>query len=200
MGEKSGTVSGLFDSQLSAIDTVVNAFESDFELLEKSWSAIETKAQGTIAVAGIFVGFTFSYLKENEAASGFLMRGFALCVVLCLLASVATAVYALFVTRHAGAPEATLKHQLAEDYFGLPATQRGPYHLLLAQNLVMHWSYVTGERRKSNDRKARRLLVSQSFLSAAIVLTAILAAIVTFHPPHPAGGPNAEVHQTGVSK
>jgi len=43
---------------------IIAAYESEFDRLEDTWKGLETKAQGTITVAGVFIGFVLAFAKD----------------------------------------------------------------------------------------------------------------------------------------
>jgi hypothetical protein len=169
--------SGLLSAPQSSAEAVVAAYQNDYSRLEADWASIEAKAQGTLAVAGIFVGFALGYTKDLQASASKTIKGLLIAVIGLLLLGVGSAATALFVRSRRLPPDASFQEKLATDWFALDTSERESYRPFLTENLRIAWAFVVKEQAENNNKKANRVLVAQILLLAAVSLTGLLAVV-----------------------
>ena len=77
------------------LEQAVESYREEYRELAQDWHALDTKAQGSIAVAGIFLAGTFAFIRNLTAtdATGFLVL--LVVTVIALLAAVLFGILAL---------------------------------------------------------------------------------------------------------
>ena len=190
----------LFGDAKDAHDAVVEAYRAEFSRAEETWRAIETKAQGTVAVAGIFAGFALNFAKDLPTSATAPARWLTVSAVSVLALSIGCAAGSLMVRSLDDPPSGGFHEELRDALWDQPSYARWEYVAPLRRNVILAWQQANASRGTANARKARLVRVSQGFLLSAIVVAAVLAVYVTFVPQKapavpPSNGPvRYEVH------
>jgi hypothetical protein len=185
----------------AAVEAVLAAYERDFDRLEANTRALEAKAQGAIATAGIFIAFALGFAMNIDATAAVWVRLLLAVTILLLVVSMGAASLALKVRFVKSAPGGSHLEEILNDLYTLPTHEKANYLLPLLQNRVHAWESATADRLEVNDKKARLISRSQYFLLAAALAAAVLSLVLTFtsqsETPLLTGGPS-EVRQVWV--
>lgn len=166
-----------FGDEEKSNDALIQAYSDEYSRHEEGWNAIETKAQGTIAVAGIFAGFALNYVTDIPSDLALPMRLLVVDIVLLLLVSIVAAALALHVRDYKAAPPGAYYEELVNDYRLVASDGGGTdgYKLLLQKNELFAWKSAVTDRKLKNDQKAKRVRIAQYCLLGAIALTTVFS-------------------------
>ena len=167
----------LFGDEPTSNDALIQAYSDEYARHEDGWKAIEIKAQGTIAVAGIFAGFALNYVSDMPGDLSSPMRFLVVAVVLLLLASIVAAALALHVRGYKAALPGGYYEELVHDYRQVSSDGDATYtyKLLLQKNELFEWRKAVADRKSKNEAKAKRVGIAQYCLLAAIALTTVFS-------------------------
>ena len=159
------------DVRLRSLEDALSAYKIEYDDQMANWRALDTKAQGAVAVAGLFVGGLLAFAKDPRSEPT-LGRIVLVLAVVCLLGAVLFALNALRVCDVADPPSGAIHSKLAEDLASLdeaeaslPARQQG----YLGDRAVL-WSRTERDTRVGNERKAKSVARAQGLLVAAVLL------------------------------
>src|SRR4051812_26399967 len=97
----------LFGDEDKSDNALIQAYTDEYARNEDDWKSIENKAQGTIAVAAIFVGFGLNYLSDIPSGLSVPMRVLFVAVLVLLVVSIVSALLALHVRAYSTPPLGT---------------------------------------------------------------------------------------------
>ena len=165
--------------RLDLTDLYLRRCKEEYEELSDIWRDIERKAQGTVAIAGIF---GFMYFRAVESGGGMVAVLFtAVCVGLLGLSALFS-VACLLARRVPTPPKSEDLVTLVHGAISLQdeASLRARAQLVRTDYAVL-WNNVTSGLREANEIKYRWLKFSQQLLAATIAVivfaTIILNAI-----------------------
>jgi len=165
------------------LDRMRQEYVSEYGDLVSTWQSLETKAQGTVAIAGIFLAASFNFAREIPAGTGYLQRGVLAVCVVALTAAILFAIGALRVRSIFRRPGGSSLDQQVQ------ALSRGETLPSDSQLLRMDWDFVRGWRAvieefaSANGRKARALRRAHTVLAiGALAVSALTVySILTFN-------------------
>jgi hypothetical protein len=155
----------------------LDAYRSDYAGLADQWVRLETKAQATITVAGIFLAAVFASARGDAAPALLLDRWLLGVSIVLLVLSVAGAGLALRVqTVHAGPPGDEIERfaRLAIASAGPRSPDELRVGFLVEQSKT--WAACTRELRKKNGDKAELVRGAQGLLVLGIGLALVVTS------------------------
>lgn len=168
------------NERVKILDDSLDAFKEEYRELSETWRHIETKAQGTVSIAGIFIAAAFAfvhYLSETAPSCERLLLGLALALLgLCVLLSIA----ALAVREVKAAPIGETLYGMVTELVDAGEARDAESIDNFVRDQIGLWNEVNEEVRAVNHSKARYLLCAQVALVAALVTVATLAMIRIF--------------------
>ena len=172
----------------SLYDNVITAYEDEYKDINETWRSIETKAQGTVAIAGIFAAGAFAFTRELLVNVNPTQRWLHVLTMAFLISSVIMAVWALFVRRTSGAPLGESMENIVRDLVlnDVPESELPQRLNNLQKEQAARWRSVNAELTTSNVTKGRLLRISQCLLVLAIItIGALTITIVLTSRPTP---------------
>lgn len=159
----------------------INAFYDEYKELIAAWRNLDTKAQGNITIAGIFIAGAFGYIsKVNQQPAIYEKALFTLTISL-LITSVILAVLVLEIRTIFSAP---LGNFVSENVKNISEVTDESDFVEYSRRIfyfhVARWQSVNLELTLANKNKGERLRQAQRFLLAAILVAALLTIIKTF--------------------
>lgn len=153
------------------------ASEQDlYKRLTETRRAIGNKAQGNIAIAGIFVAAVFSWIKDLVQVKVSLSETGTvglLCAGTLFTSSVLFSVFTLFVRTVPAPREGSLIKQI----LALPESELEERLRTLMYDLCEHWDNVNRELQELSLVQSRWLTVAQVLLAAGIVVVSVVSLI-----------------------
>jgi hypothetical protein len=167
------------DDSYSPLTSALEAFRAEYADLSDTWRQLEAKAQGTVAIAGIFLAAAYAFVRDLRAAtsSGLLRIGIALAVLL-FLASVVLAVLALRVREVQAPPVGDTLRELAEDLMQVSPADRGERMPDFLRDQMRLWPETNADLRKQTEAKAGQVRWAQRLLLFAICVIGIETIIL----------------------
>lgn len=148
----------------------LDAQKEEYRELIEMWKGIETKAQGNIAIAGIFFAGLALFLRHGQADLISPIQAILIATVVALVSSVIFSMLALYVSGVAAPPVGdnvnTLVHDLRQVDDQTELNLRYPLFFL---DQLREWRIANPLVEGVCRRKASRLLMAQYLLLAAIV-------------------------------
>jgi hypothetical protein len=95
------------------------AYKEEYKDLLASFQGMDTKAQGVVAIAGIFIGGLFAFLNSSNFVRTPSSMLFLLVGIIVLIGSVLLAILVLRVRDTAGVPPGQQTSQILDDLFAL---------------------------------------------------------------------------------
>ena len=155
--------------------TTLDAFRDEYREHSEIWRSLENKAQGNIAVAGIFVAGSLAYLTKSDVKLYPHEVIFLLAAVVCLIVSVVLSILTIKTQEITPPPLGSFVNHFTRVLLGMdPICFKGFLATFYADH-ANQWIKVIAELRESNETKAQLLWRAQEFLIAAILAVAALS-------------------------
>lgn len=159
--------------------SILGAYLDEHKDIADTWKNLETKAQGNIAIAGIFIAGVFAFLTRTIADLTRLDKWLLVAAIACLSLSVFCAVYALIVRGIALPPLGD-----AHDDYGARLLDLSDADFLSVEpeffyDLLFAWRRYKINATNVYQAKARGLYLAQMFLIASVIIAATLTIIKT---------------------
>lgn len=158
--------------------TVLEAYREEYKDIADTWRNLEGKAQGAIAIAGIFIAAALTYIRELSAQTGVTDKLLLSIAVVSLVASVVCSILALKIREVAAPPmgeyvDGLVAHLLPiEDQAELKERVTRFFH-----DQATAWRDMKREADEINQLKAKYLWRGQLFLLSAILTVALLTVL-----------------------
>ncbi len=157
-------------------DATLVAYLEEYKELTETWRSLESKAQGNIAVAGIFIAGSLAYLEKLSPQLQRHEQVFLLIAIACLIVSVILAILALKTQTITPPPLGSFVAYYSTKLVKIEteATLQTYLESFFAEHVSL-WGVVIGQVKESNDSKAQYLWSAQRWLIAAIFAVAALS-------------------------
>lgn len=174
--EETGRMSGTDELDRFKFDlwsTALVAYQADYKELADAWSKMDTKAQGTAGIAGVFLAAIFASARSGAVPPGNIDRALLGLALLCLVVSIVSSALALRVQPTASGPRADEIERAVRDT--LAGASEGDaladLRIRFFRSQINTWRGSIQALGDKNLRKARHVLVGQLFLLGGAVLT-----------------------------
>ena len=158
--------------------TVLSGYESEYKDLLEAWKLVETKAQGAITIAGIFLAGAFSFAKDLKAETSILARIPLLASIALLLIAVLLAVRALVVKKAPRLPAGSTIETLASPLLKVAEPGLPLYLTNLANDQIEVWRETNRALDAAVVVKARQVAQSQWCIFSAATAFVLYTAWV----------------------
>lgn len=168
------------DSGYEPLTAALEAYREEHRDLNETWRHLDSKAQGTAAIAGIFLAAAFVFVREINAIkpSVWIRHGLVLAIG-CLVTSVAMAVLALRIRQVSTAPLGAPVGELAEDLMTIADdAERAARMPAFLRDQARPWKEINDDIRAANENKAMYVSRAQGWLLAAISAVAGVTVLV----------------------
>ncbi len=157
--------------------TVLDSYREEYKDYADNWRNLETKAQGNIAVAGIFIAGVFAFLTKGNYTPNEYDRFLLLLSIGFLVASIVASIFVLQ-TRTVKVPPlgSFVDYQIKR----ILKVDDADFHERVRRFGLEHfnkWREVMDAMDKTVQSKADRLWIAQILLMAAILSIALLTFI-----------------------
>jgi hypothetical protein len=153
----------------------LDAYREEYKELTEVWKALETKAQGTITIGGIFIAAAFTFAKDLASTRldyyGNLLLG---AVIFLLIASVCFSILALKTREVSIPPGGESVEELANDLREVNDGDLFDRKRRFINDQSTLWKTSVSTTRTAIEDKERWLDLSQGFLTVAIVIAGAL--------------------------
>jgi hypothetical protein len=169
------------DSKRWLAQQQLEALKFSYKDHEDWWRALDTKAQGTVAISGIFLAGGFAFVDQLGHGTPRIILAMLVVAVASLIASIGLSVFALIIVPTATLPTAKASMKECREVLAVmtpdEAHARGTNYLLDQSEL---WIECIDETAAVGDRKAERIQVAQWLVLAAAVAIALAALLRIF--------------------
>ena len=156
----------------------LDAYLEEYKQLKETWRSIETKAQGSIAVSGIFIAGALAFLTKQESQLRCPDKLLLFIGLACLIASVILAILVLRTLVTTVPPLGNVVGPYAMGMVSVPEEADLLLHTdAFFTDLVSRWDNIINEVSNTNEAKADTLWSAQLFLIFAIIAVAVLALL-----------------------
>lgn len=156
-------------------ETILESFVNEYKELADTWRNLETKAQGTAGIAGIFIAGALGYLHDLSGSVYLYEKIFLTVTIACLVSTVVSSVLVLRIRKISSPPLGEYMDKLINDLFEIDDDkdffERVP---LVVTDRISAWKRVIHDAAASNAVKAKHLWRAQLFLITAIISVALL--------------------------
>lgn len=156
---------------------VIASYQDAYKERTDNWKSLETKAQGSIAIAGIFIAGAFAYIDKSAATMTMPQQFLAIIAVASLVASVLLAVHALKIQEVLTPPYGSFVKANVDCFLSITGEaefrERVEY---FDYDMVSQWERVLNVVDEQIAKKVDCLFNAQASLVFAVVVVAILAA------------------------
>ena len=166
------------DIKREILQAVVQAYRDEYSEVLSKWRDLEGKAQGTVAIAGLFLAGVFAFIRQISAETQWIEQVLLCVAVLLLGLTVWYAVRVLTIRKVATPPPPKDYEDAARALVEIeePAELDGRY-VNLAYDLAKAWSETNASVGSANEGKAKSLFVAQQCLRAAIFVVALITLL-----------------------
>jgi hypothetical protein len=159
-------------------DLWLSALSEQYKESSETWKALETKAQGAITVAGIFLAAVFAFARE-AASLDLLPRILVMISAGLLVGSVAIALLSLEVRPLAPPPLGNFVDPGVQDLLKLADDKLSEATLsAFVSDRATEWRKSNSSLAEENRKKAKQVWLSQILLGTAAVPVAVVTIIV----------------------
>jgi hypothetical protein len=165
-------------------DCVIDAYQDEYKDINENWRSIETKAQGAVAIAGIFAAGAFAFTRELMANASASQKWMHILTMVFLISSVVLSICSLFVRRTSAAPLGESMENLIRDILlsEIPEAELPVRLSNFQKQQSARWKTINQELTLANTRKGLLLLTAQCLLVLAIVTVGALTITIVLAP------------------
>jgi hypothetical protein len=161
-------------------EQAIAAYEAEYRDLADNWRSLDGKAQGTVAIAGVFIGGALAFVQSLYADGPVCMKLVVGLGVLLLLVSVGFALGVLRIRTVNAPPDGDGVRLLVNNVLAADRAERPARYLGYLEDRLMAWKKAIDEVASANDSKATDLWTAQRFLGASVVTFALLVLLQLF--------------------
>lgn len=151
-------------------DYALKSFVEQYKDLMDTWKALDSKAQGNVTIAGIFLAAAFTWSRNSQTEFSTMHQCLLILAIGLLIFSVATAICALFVKKFEHPPFGKKVYEMVKD---LESVKINAVHIKNFKNdEIRLWDTTITDMINNLDIKGRRVFIAQlMLLSAAVIFT-----------------------------
>jgi hypothetical protein len=165
----------LVQAKESLLKAVLDSYQEEYKRIINNWNRLETKAQGSVAIAGIFIAGAFAYLRENIALMQCYQKIMLGAGIICLLIAVLFSILALRIRQLPVPPMGKYVDRLVCDLLTINDKELFERIPLLIKDQISGWRQARDGLLDSNSRKAKNVWIGQILLVVAILIVGVLA-------------------------
>ena len=156
----------------------LDAYLEEYKKLIETWRSIEAKAQGSIAVSGIFIAGALAFITSANLVLRWHEKLLLFVGLTCLIVSVILAIVTSRTLSIVSAPLGNFRAKTTLDLAQVKTeAELQEYLPILFAEHVSEWKEVILAVSAVNDRRAQTLWSAQLFLIFAILAVALLAIL-----------------------
>jgi hypothetical protein len=156
---------------------VLAAYEFEYRDLADNWKSLDAKAQGTVGIAGLFIGGALALANRLTVNSSATLRGALGFGVILLLVCVVCSLTVLKIREVSAPPDGDSASDLANGLLDLPRDSRYERFLPYLNDRVKAWRISNQAVADANDSKATWLWRAQRLLGGAIFTFGVLVGL-----------------------
>ena len=155
----------------------LNAYQEEYRELSETWRNLDAKAQGTIAISGIFLAGILAFVRALSTAATSIERLFLAAATALLTLCIVLSLLVLRIRTISGTPAGKSLEILINDLLQVEDGTTSERLLNYCRDQMQMWSTTNHDIEKANQEKADLLIKAQVILVIAIGCAAILTLI-----------------------
>lgn len=155
----------------------------EHEQLSEQWRQLDSKAQSTATIAGIFMAGAFAFLQSSSVQLTVVQKFIFFLIIAALVLSIAFAVYSMLVESIPMPPTSSKICEMLTDLLPQSDSELERRYDGLIADIIDPWVAVNGSLLGKIAGKGGKIKVSQVALLAAAAGLTILTLLVLFCPP-----------------
>lgn len=155
----------------------------EHEQLSEQWRQLDSKAQSTATIAGIFMAGAFAFLQSSSVQLTVGQKFLFFLVISALVLSIAFAVGSMLVESIPMPPTSGKMSEMLGDILQKPESELDERYDGLLSDTINPWIAVNSSLLHKIEGKGGKIKVSQEALLAAAAGLALLTLLVLFCPP-----------------
>lgn len=159
----------------SLLKTVLESYREEYKRIVDNWNRLEGKAQGSVAIGGIFIAGALAYFRENSQIIHCYQKYLFGASIVCLLSTVIFSILALRIRGLPVPPVGEYLDKLVCDLLKVSDSELLGRIPSLVEDQITQWRIVRSSLVGLNFRKANNVWIGQIFLVIAILIVGILA-------------------------
>ena len=164
----------------SLLSLNLDSYEKEYRELWEVWRHLENKAQGTIAISGIFVAGVFAFIHTSGPLSSVMEKILLSLSILLLIISIILSILVLRIREFISPPIGDSLDNLVKDITESKEEITSETILNFINDQSLMWKKANKKLNEVNSSKAKYLLGAQWVLLAAIVIMAFLTLITLY--------------------
>ncbi len=179
--EPGPSVETLISMRRTLRQTVLDSYKEEYKELSDLWKSLETKAQGTVTIAGIFIAAAFTFAKDlTSTRLDFCSKLFLAVAILLLIPTVILSVLALRRRTIRWIPAGADVEQIADHIEDVPNEDLADRARRFIDEHSGIWKQTVESTREATTRKEELLNVAQILLLFAIGAATIVTLRVLY--------------------
>ena len=168
------------DIRVSLEKEALEAYKEEYKDLLVAFQGMDSKAQGVVAIAGVFVGGIFAFLNAANFTRSSMAVSLLVFAILFLASSVLLAVLVLRVRDTMGVPTGEHTAQILEDLLALEDTVIKSVLSRFYGDKTRAWQNCVNRVRSDVEKKSDFVWASQLMLFIGIICVALMAVLKLF--------------------
>jgi hypothetical protein len=170
---------GVEDREAKLLEQALGASKQEHEELSDQFNALDSKAQGAMTTAGIFIAGMLGFINTLTDTATMAQR-VLLTAAAVLLAFCVTAALMVVAVREVTAPPGGTLLKLVDDLLRTDIAAEPDRLRNFARDHIRMWGAANQSIRAVNASKAQRLIVAQWFLLIAVVCAGLVTLMKTW--------------------
>lgn len=168
-------MTGETDVKERLLKAALDAHQDEYRDTWDTWKHLDVKAQGSVAIAGIFLAGIFAYANRMPADACFYLKLVVIIAVVSVAVAVMFAMLALRLREVAPPPLGSEVGEMVSHILNLEeGDEISERAVRFFSDRIELWKGVNDEMRSVNERKGKHLTLTQWILFAVVVLTSLL--------------------------
>ncbi len=175
------------NSRIELLEWTLQSCTDEYKDKGLTFSNLDTKAQNTITIAGIFLAAGFAFLQGDNLTKLICLGGIYAIILLggsivFLLSSAFCCLYTMKIRKIVAPLGSEALDKIVQDILGVdPSEFTNTTTENFLRDQISVWKEVLTDMSKTNLDKAKAVLVGQMLLASAIVIIAILLLVIISH-------------------
>ena len=165
------------DPTESLLSDVLTGYRDEYKELADIWKQLDSKAQGTITISGVFLAGVFAFARDLTDPTELWQKRLLTIATIFLVVSILSALRAIYVREVDIPPFGDGQNDLALDLIRNADVTDAETRRSYLRDQIRMWSVANGDVGALNDQKAWWTVRAQLILVAAIVCAAIATGL-----------------------
>ncbi len=162
-------------------NTLLEAYRNEYKEHISIWQNLESKAQGTVAMSGVFLAGIFAFIRQLGDQSNDVIRVLLVFAIIFLALSLLSCILVLKTRKRPALPGGAIVEKIVVDLIeGSANNVSASQYLLFIRDQTKAWSRVNMEINKINNDKAKHLWIAHRFIISSLGIVLLIATLNIF--------------------